>query len=267
MSYPPQGTGGALVALNPALNAYPKGRHAGNLGGLSAVDVDLVPANIKWTKTIFGVVGTAVAWVFDLFAETGTPPIHMVPVPTLAMSQTNLNAGDGGQVTSKTLNPPVPVVAPTVENSMLLIDDCEALTWNEYVAPDVTSTLDNVVFKIGAGSAKLDVALPANVGRLATGAHAAMDLTTYNYIRMWVRSSIAINVGDLHFLLDEHAQCVSPLKTLDIGALVAGTWTQVSLPLGVAAGLGAIISYGAYMTVDKGAFILNVDQVRATKGA
>ena len=72
MSYPPQGTGGALVVLNPALNAYPKGRHAGDPGGLSAVDVDLVPANIKWTKTIFGVVGTAVAWVFDLFAETGT---------------------------------------------------------------------------------------------------------------------------------------------------------------------------------------------------
>ncbi len=267
MSYPPQGTGGALVALNPALNAYPKGRHAGNPGGLSAVDVDLVPANIKWTKTIFGVVGTAVAWVFDLFAETGTPPIHMVPVPTLAIAETNLNAGDGGQTIPLTLAPPVPTVTPAAANSMLLIDDCETNIWDEYIDPNVVSTLDFVVFQIGAGSVKLGINILAGAGVMATVDHAAIDLTTYNYIRMWVRSSIAINAGDLHFLLDEHAQCVSPEKTLDIGALAAGAWTQVSLPMGDTSALDAVISYGINMTIDKGAFILNIDQVRATKGA
>ncbi len=37
---------------------YPKGWHEGNPGGLSAVDTDLTPANIKQGVTIFGKAGT-----------------------------------------------------------------------------------------------------------------------------------------------------------------------------------------------------------------
>lgn len=256
-----------MVALNPALNAYPKGRHAGNPGGLSAVDVDLVPANVKFPMNIFGVVGTMVAWIFDMLAETSLPPPLHVPIPTIVESHTNLDAGNGGQISAHTLAPPIPSLTPATELSMLLIDDCEALTWNEFVGANVVSTLDNVVFQIGAGSAKLDVAVAAANGRLATAAHAAMDLTAYNFIKLWIRSSVTINSADLVFLLDDSAQCASPIKSLNLGALVAATWTQVTLALGDASGLGAVISYGVTMVVDKGAFILNIDQVRATKGA
>ncbi len=46
------------VALAPGSNAYPAGYHAGNVGGLDAVDLDLVTANIKNGITIFNVVGS-----------------------------------------------------------------------------------------------------------------------------------------------------------------------------------------------------------------
>jgi len=257
-----------LVALNPALNAYPAGRHLGNPGGLSAVDTDLIPAKIMKSTTIFGVLGTMVTWIYDLLAEQAIGYLT-VPIPTISSPPaiTNLNAGDGGQTATPVLPIPLPVLALTeCANSMLLIDDCEANIWDEFVGASVTSTIDAVVFKCGTHSAKLDVADAEAVGRLATLDIASTDLTTYNYIKVWVRSSVAINAADLHFLLDEHAQCVSALKTLDIGALVANTWTEVSLALGDASALGAIISIGINMSVDKGAFLFYIDQVRATKG-
>lgn len=45
------------VALDPALNAYPAGYHAG-AASLTAVDADLAVGNIKSGVTIFGVLGT-----------------------------------------------------------------------------------------------------------------------------------------------------------------------------------------------------------------
>jgi len=47
-----------LVTLDPASDAYPAGRHVGNPGGLSAVDTDLVAANIIAGVTVFGIAGT-----------------------------------------------------------------------------------------------------------------------------------------------------------------------------------------------------------------
>jgi hypothetical protein len=249
----------ANVALNPALNAYPAGYHAG-APSLTAVDADLIPSNIKLGKTLFGVVGTMVQWVYDLVITPLT-----IPVPTIALLTNEAHSG-GGQMDPHALTAPVPAIALIAENSMLLIDNCEAV-WNEYVGANVTSTLDNVDYKVGAGSAKLDIADLQAVGRIATHDNGPNNLTTYSYIKMWIKSTVAISNGDLNFLLDEHAQCVSPLKTLNIGALSAGVWTELSLALGDASGLGAIISYGVIMAVDKGAFIVRIDQVRATKGA
>ncbi len=45
------------VAIIAASNAYPAGHHVGNVGGLDAIDLDLVTANIKNGITIFNVVG------------------------------------------------------------------------------------------------------------------------------------------------------------------------------------------------------------------
>ncbi|GAH68652.1 unnamed protein product, partial [marine sediment metagenome] len=45
------------VAIAPGSSAYPAGYHAGEGGGLVAVDADLVTGNIKATITIFNVVG------------------------------------------------------------------------------------------------------------------------------------------------------------------------------------------------------------------
>jgi len=48
----------ATVAITAVNDDYPAGYHAGNAGGLDAIDTDLAPENIKSGVTIFGKLGT-----------------------------------------------------------------------------------------------------------------------------------------------------------------------------------------------------------------
>lgn len=100
-----------LVALDPASNAYPAGRHLGNPGGLTAVEADLIAANIKLGKQVFGVNGSLVSWVYDTKGEQGfcaktVPALMSAPVPTAVEDHSG-----GGQTGDLTLTPPVPSLA------------------------------------------------------------------------------------------------------------------------------------------------------------
>jgi len=192
------------------------------------------------------------------------PSILSIPTPSIDVAVAEDHSG-GGHVIEKTLAIPVPSLGLEAALSWLLIDDCEA-AWDEYVQANVTSTADGVTKKIGAASAKMAVADLAAVGRLATHDIGPFDLSPYKYLRAWIYSSIGLSSGDLSILLDNHASCLSPEKDLDIGDIAATTWTQVTLDMGDTSGLGAIISIGIDMDIDKGIFDFYIDQVRATKG-
>lgn len=201
----------------------------------------------------------------------GATPIRIVTLPTLtiptpSISQvTEQHSSPPGRTATPSLTIPLPTIGDAAEVSSLVIEDCEA-AWDEYVQANVTSTADGVTKKIGAASAKMAVADAAAVGRLATHDIGPFDLTSYRYLRAWVYCSIALSSGDISILLDNHAQCVSPEKDLGIGDIPATTWTQITLDMGDTSGLGAVISIGADMDIDKGIFDIWFDQVRATKG-
>ncbi len=250
-----------IDSLHAQSNSYPRGRHLGNRLGLSDTERALVAANIKWGVNVFGIIGTMVLWQQNVNKDLS---FSNAPVKIVAATEDH----SGGAQQQPLSIEYVPGVTE-VENATLsytVVDDCE-VAWTEYVGADVTSTLDNVDFKVGAGSVKLTVAAAAIAGLLATQAHASIDATTYKYVKFWIKSSIAISAGDLVLFLDDHAQCVSPLKQIDIGGLTAGAWTEKTLSLGDTSSLSALISYGVNMAVDKGAFVLNIDQIRFTEGA
>ncbi len=192
------------------------------------------------------------------------PPTLVIPEPPEISVVVAEDHSGGGHVFDKTLTIPAPSIAGVAELSWLLIDDCED-AWAEYVQANVTSTADGVTKRIGAASAKMAVADAAAVGRLATE-DISVDLSPYKYLKAWIYCSIGLSSGDISILLDEHAQCVSPLKDLDIGDIAATTWTQITLDMGDTSGLAAIISIGIDMDIDKGIFNFWIDQVRATKG-
>lgn len=148
-----------------------------------------------------------------------------------------------------------------VYGTSLLVEDCED-AWNEQVIGDVTASLDNADYKVGAGSAKFEVA--AGFGTGVIGSEVIVkNLAAYKSLYAWVKSSVALDASDWAFLLDDNALCASPLKTLYLPDLAAGTWKRVNLPLGDASGLTALISIGLHQAVDKGAMNFWVDDVRA----
>jgi len=191
------------------------------------------------------------------------PPTLVIPTPSISQV-TEQHSSPPGKTATTSLTIPAPSVSQVTELSWVLIDDCED-AWTEYVQANVTSTADAGEKKIGAASAKMAVADLAAVGRLATE-DVSVDLSPYKYLKAWVRSSINLDAADLSILLDEHAQCVSPLKDLSLPEIAADTWTEVLLDMGDTSGLTAIISIGIDMDVDKGIFDFWIDQVRATKG-
>ncbi len=87
-------TGNGTVALNPALDVYPQGYHAGNTS-LHAVESDLAAGNIKNGVVIFGVTG-----IYDYEATN--------PVVALRMKTGDIAFVNGAKITgtgTKTLNP------------------------------------------------------------------------------------------------------------------------------------------------------------------
>lgn len=151
-------------------------------------------------------------------------------------------------------------------NVDVVVEDCED-TWNESVDPDVTSEIDTTDYKVGAASVKLTVSANASAGDiLATEAITSLNISNAYQIALWIKCSINTAAGDLRLLLDDTANCASPLETLSIPALTAGTWTRVALPLTTPANLTAIISVGLKYAVDIGACVIWLDDITAIKG-
>ena len=144
--------------------------------------------------------------------------------------------------------------------TLKVVEDCEDI-WDEYTDAEVTASAD-ADCKVGAKSCKLVVTAAAEAGDLlATEVITSANLTTYEYINMWVKSSVALDLGDMQLLLDDTAQCASPIKLLDIPAVLVDTWTLVQMDLGDASGLTAVISVGIKQIVDKTAVNLFFDHI------
>lgn len=143
-----------------------------------------------------------------------------------------------------------------------VLEDCED-AWNEIVVSGVTSTADTTDKKVGSASAKFvltDAVAATTI--IASEARAAINLTNMTKIVLWIKSSVTTAAGDLRLLLDNHAACVSPEEEINIPALVANTWTEVTLTLANPASDTAIISIGLRYQTDLGACSIWLDELR-----
>lgn len=149
----------------------------------------------------------------------------------------------------------------------LVVHDCEAV-WNESVDADVTASLDDEDKKQGSNSLKLVVVAGAAAGDiLATDNITALDISGYDYIEFWAKSTVTAAAADLQLLLDNTASCVSPLETLSLPALTADTWTYCRVALANPELDTAIISVGLKYTVDIGACTLWLDKIRVVRNS
>lgn len=136
--------------------------------------------------------------------------------------------------------------------------------WDESVDGDVTASRDTEDFKLSGGSFKMVVATGASAGDLlATQDIAALDLSGYDYIELWIKSTVTTVAGNLKLLLDDTALCASPLETLSVPALTADTWTFVRIALANPELDTAIISVGLEYDSDLGACTIWVNDIKA----
>jgi hypothetical protein len=107
------------------------------------------------------------------------------------------------------------------------------------------------------------IASGASAGDFVTDSITSKNISGYDTIEMWVKSTVATSAGNLKLLLDNTASCASPLETLSIPALSADTWTFVRMSLANPETDTAIISVGLEYDADIGATTVWIDDIVA----
>ena len=140
-----------------------------------------------------------------------------------------------------------------------------AATFDETVDSDFTVSLDTKDKKQGSQSCKFVIAAGASAGDIATDSITSKDISGYDYIEFWVKSTVATSAGNLKILLDDSASCASPIETLSVPALSADTWTFCRVALANPETDTAIISVGLEYDSDIGAATVWLDDISVVK--
>ncbi|HEX77520.1 MAG TPA: hypothetical protein G4O03_03790 [Dehalococcoidia bacterium] len=150
-----------------------------------------------------------------------------------------------------TLEPKGSVIATGIK----MIDDAD----DDPVAWEAAATLPTDIISVtpardtddrkeGTASVELTIVTGVAPGSGLLAYHdlaSAMDLSSQTEVKLWVKSDTDLTVANqLQLVLDDTAACASPLETIDIGTLTAGTWTRVSLTLANPSQDSAILSIG-----------------------
>ena len=142
------------------------------------------------------------------------------------------------------------------------IHEC-GVTFDERTDSDFTQALDTQDKRQGSQSLKLTIASGASAGDFITDSITSKDISKYDYIEMWVKSTVATSAGNLKLLLDDSASCASPIETLSLPALTADTWTYCRMALSYPELDTAIISIGFEYDSDLGACVVWIDDIKA----
>ena len=140
------------------------------------------------------------------------------------------------------------------------ISNCDQ-NWDE-ANEEVTVTLETTEYVEGESSIKIEVGETFTTGLLATTLLNNLELDMIDTVKIRVKSSIALDEGDLQFQLSENPDCISPLLTLDLPGLTSDTWLLPNLTITNPKLLLEIMSCGLYLTTNKEAFTIYVDIVK-----
>ena len=144
------------------------------------------------------------------------------------------------------------------------LHSCNA-EFDETVDTDITVTVDTEDKKRGTGSNKFVIAGAATGGEIATDSIASKDISKYDYLECWIKSTVATSAGNIKILLDDSASCASPIETLEVPALTANTWTYVRMALANPETDTAIISIGLEYDADLNACQVRLDDIKVVE--
>ena len=119
--------------------------------------------------------------------------------------------------------------------------------------------------KQGTGSNKFIIPTAAGAGQIVTESISSKDISKYDYLEGWIKSTVATSSGNLKILLDNTANCASALETLSVPALSADTWTYFRVALANPETDTAIISIGLEYDSDLGACTVYLDDLKVVQ--
>jgi hypothetical protein len=126
-----------------------------------------------------------------------------------------------------------------------------------------SQSLDTEDRRQGAQSLKIEIADGASAGEFITDSITSADISKYDYIEMWVKSTVPTSSGNLKLHLDNGTVTAdgNDLESLDIPALAADTWTFCRVALANPETDTAIISVGLEYDSDLGACTVWLDDI------
>tara|TARA_R110000824_G_scaffold821_6_gene5056 strand:+ start:8055 stop:9326 length:1272 start_codon:yes stop_codon:yes gene_type:complete len=139
---------------------------------------------------------------------------------------------------------------------------------DENVDSDFTVTADTKMKKQGTASNRIVIADGASAGDIVTDSITSKDISEYDYVEFWIRSSVATSAGNLKILLDDTANCATPTvngEVLSVPSLSADTWTFCRVALSNPEDDTAIISVGLEYDSDLGACTVWLDDISVVK--
>ena len=144
------------------------------------------------------------------------------------------------------------------------VHDCES-TFDEKTDSDFTQSLDTEHRKSGNSALKFVIASGASAGDFVTDSITSLDLSKFDYLEFWIKSTVATSASNLKILLDDSASCASPLETLSVPALTADTWKFCRVSLANPETDTAIISVGLEYDSALGACTVWLDEIKAVR--
>ena len=138
-------------------------------------------------------------------------------------------------------------------------------TFDEKTDSDFTQSLDTQDRKSGNSALRFVIAAGASAGDFVTDSISSLDLSKYDTLEFWIKSTVATSAGNLKILLDDTASCASPLETLSVPALTADTWKFCRVSLANPETDTAIISVGLEYDSDLGACTVWLDEIKAVR--
>ena len=143
------------------------------------------------------------------------------------------------------------------------IHNCNTV-FDELVDTDVTASADGEDYASGNSANKF--VLAAGLGAtdiIASDNISSLDLSGYDTVEFWIKSTVALTAGQLRLRLSASASAAATTEELAIPATSAGTWTRHQVALANPQSDTAIISVGLIHTSDIGAATVWLDEVRA----
>ena len=129
--------------------------------------------------------------------------------------------------------------------------------------------VDTKIKKQGTASNQFIIPAAASADQIVTDSITSKDISRYDYLEGWIKITRAgeatTTAADLAILLDDTANCASPLEELDIPALTDDTWTFFRVKLANPELDTAIISIGLKYDVDLGACTIWLDDISVVK--